>query len=112
MTNNMNTLEESPSPGVYARMRDTTKHTAYFGTAQVLQRGIQFLLLPVFTRFLTTDEYGVLAFLTLTLMFALLLPGSIIIPPLLRSYYDYEDEDKRATVISTGFWLTVSPARS
>ena len=93
---------------IYEKIRTTAHHTVYFGIAQVLQSAIGFLLIPVYVHFLQPSEYGVQAFMLMVGGLLLLFPNSVLVPPIFRSYYDYTDEDRRAVVISTGFWLTTA----
>ena len=105
MTNNTDALEEPPAPGMYGKMRDTAKHTVFFGIANILGRLLNFLLMPVYITWLGAELYGVLAMLMLVQILGMLLPQSVLIPSLFRSFYDYKDEKSRAMVVSTSFWL-------
>ena len=92
---------------IYSKLRDTAHHTVYFGVSSVLGRALNFLLLPVYTRYLSEEQYGALSLLLLLQVLATLLPNGVLILPLFRSYYDYDDHDhhNRSLVISTSFWL-------
>ena len=107
LTGNASKSEFSQSSGIFHKLRDTAHHTVYFGIASVLGRSLNFLLLPVYTGYLTDDQYGALSLLLLLQAFMSLFPNSVFIFPLFRSYYDYPESDTRARslVVSTSFWL-------
>lgn len=90
---------------IYAKIRDTAKHTVFFGLSLLMGRLAAFLLLPVYTRYLSKAEYGVVEFATMLFVLTLMLPRSVLIHSLFRSYYDYDDEKNRAMVVSTAFWM-------
>lgn len=43
----------------YAEMPAAVKTSVWFAVCQFLQRGISFITVPIFTRLLTTEEYGI-----------------------------------------------------
>ena len=51
--------------GLRAHLRKLLSHSAIYGAADVFTNVISFLLIPLFTRVLSTSEYGVLAVLLL-----------------------------------------------
>ena len=81
-------------------LKNTAKHTMVYGLGQILQRAIGFILLPIYLRYLTPYDYGILAILDIiSLLFgSLILQG--IPSALFRSFsYDYlnkEEEQKEA----------------
>ena len=42
----------------YQKLPDSVKASMWFAICSILQKGIQFLTIPLFTRTLTTDQYG------------------------------------------------------
>jgi glycosyltransferase involved in cell wall biosynthesis len=46
------------------------KHTGIYGLGTILSRSVGFLLIPLYTRFLTPADYGVLELLDLTMFFS------------------------------------------
>ena len=93
-------------------LKNTAKHTLVYGLGGILQRSIGFLLLPIYLRYLTPYDYGILALLdVISLLF-----GSLILQglptALFRSFsYDYlgiSSEQKEA--VGTAYlYLLISP---
>ena len=86
-------------------LKNAAKHTAIFGLGDVAQKIVGFLLLPVYMRKLTPDDYGVLAMLGVISMLA----GNLILQGLptacFRSYsYDYsENLQEQKEVVSSAY---------
>jgi len=90
---------------MFARLKDTGQHTTIFGIGSLLQQGANFLLLPVYTRYLSPAEYGVI---NLLLVGGMLLSSIVAAPvgaALFRSYYDYDSKKEQSVVVSTALFL-------
>jgi O-antigen/teichoic acid export membrane protein len=92
------------------KIREAGSHTIIYGLGAALQTLLGFILIPLYTRYYTTEIYGVLSLLILTGSLA----GAVfylgISSALSRSYYDYKDEADRKKVISTSLYLTLAGA--
>lgn len=71
------------------------QNTGIYGIINLLQKGINFLLVPVLTSYLTTYDYGVVAVVTainafLNVFYLLALNGSLN-----RFYYEYKDDKSK-----------------
>ena len=86
---------------MFDNVRRVSRQLAAYGTADVAVLAVNFLLLPVYTRVLSTREYGA---------FALLLVCEAFVKPVfrwgldasfLRFYYDCRDDRERQTLAST-----------
>jgi O-antigen/teichoic acid export membrane protein len=95
----------SPAPGgpsgLRAHLRKLLSHAAIYGAADVFTNVISFLLIPLFTRVLSTSEYGVLAVLLLfgtvaKIVFRLGLDGAFF-----RVHYDQTTETERRRLAGT-----------
>jgi len=67
------------------------RNSAIYTVASVLQRGLSFLLLPFYTRYLLPDDFGILSVVTVlnglfTVLFTFSLYGAIT-----RFYFEYRD---------------------
>jgi len=90
---------------LFEKFKATGKHGIVYGIGAILEKALAFLLFPLYTTRLTTADYGILGLVTIT--------GSVITTifiigmnyGLLRSYYDYKDEEKKKAVISTAFYI-------
>jgi len=62
---------------------NTVKHTAIYGLDNISSKLVGFILLPPYTSYLTTSEYGILAIIEvsgqiLIAIFALILPTAML----------------------------------
>jgi len=79
------------------------KHSIIYGFGVVISQVVGFFLIPVYTRYLTPADYGGLEIFQTTLsilgiIFVMGLTGALF-----RSYFNYDDEEKRKTVVGTVF---------
>jgi O-antigen/teichoic acid export membrane protein len=81
------------------------KHSSIYGIGAIVGQAVGFLLLPLYTRYLTPADYGVATIIDLTMAAAGVTAASSIINAMARFYYDYEDENQRKRVVSTTFWM-------
>ncbi len=88
-------------------VKNLTKDSIVYGAGSVLQRGLSFLLLPLFTNYLDTSEYGIVVLTIaisnlLAIFFGMTSKGVII-----KKYYDYKNDfQKLKTFISSTFIFT------
>lgn len=71
------------------------KNSGIYGVVSVLQKAIGFFLLPLYTAYLTTADYGTVSVVTsltsfYSIFFTLSLDGAIT-----RFYYDYKDDKEK-----------------
>lgn len=84
------------------------KHSSIYAIGNVLNRIGAFLLLPVYTNYLTVEQYGVLElFYATTAVFSGLLSVGIA-HATLRFYFNYEDQSERNAVVSTNYIMSLS----
>jgi len=86
------------------------KHSAIYGLGGLVSRILAVLLLPLYTRYLTTSDYGqietliaLVTVLTIVLQFG-------ISSAFFRFYFDAEDDAGRRLVLRTSFWFTMTMA--
>jgi len=95
---------------LFTAVIETVKHGLIYGIGQILSRAIGFLLIPLYTNYLSPTEFGVFSLLTITVSITLMLFSFGLTSALFRSYYDYNDEKSRAQVISTVFYMLLLSA--
>lgn len=88
-------------------LRNIAHHGSIYGLGWVINVSIRLSLLPVWTRYLVSEQYGVISILDscidiLRILCALGLSAAII-----RFYHEYEDVKKKMQVVSTGISLLV-----
>ena len=95
-------------PGrLFDEFRDSAWQTIIYGVGFSIRQGAVFLLTPIYTRRLSTEEYA-------TMSLAVLLGNLVgqfaragIEQALFRSYYDYDDQERRRVVVSNALFLTL-----
>lgn len=97
----------SEEKSIFKKIKEAGSHTIIYGLGSVIQTMLSFLLLPLYTRYYTTDMYGVLSLVTLcgTLAGVVFYLGAS--SALARSYYDYSDENERKEVVSTSLFISL-----
>jgi O-antigen/teichoic acid export membrane protein len=91
-------------------LRRLGKHSAIYGFGGLVQRILAVLLLPVYTRYLSPSDYGIvetLIALTTVLVITLRLG---ITNAFFRFYFDRPDPEHRRLVLRTSFWFTMTMA--
>lgn len=82
------------------------KHSTIYAIGNVSRQLVGFLMLPLYTQYLTPADYGVVGLLTFAL--ALLEPffGARLGDATLKFYYEETEEARRRKVIATSFIIT------
>jgi O-antigen/teichoic acid export membrane protein len=90
---------------IAVRMKELARHSAVYGLGSLVSRFIAVLLLPVYTRYLSPADYGLIETLVaLSAVLAVLLAAGVK-SAFFRFYFD--DDDKRR-VVRTSFWFTMT----
>ena len=90
------------------KIRDLSKSLAIYGAGDVAVQTVNFLLLPVYVKYLTKADYGVLALLAsveapVKLFFRWGVDGAFM-----RYWYDCEDDRARQRLASTIFFFLLA----
>jgi O-antigen/teichoic acid export membrane protein len=95
---------------VLARLKGLFKNLAVYGMGDVATSVASLLLLPVYTRYLSPEEYGVIAMLLIIEAVAKILFRWGVDTAFMRMYYDCQDQAARQKLASTifGFLLAVN----
>jgi len=92
---------------LFEKIKEAGAHTLVYGVGSVLTTLLGFILIPIYTKYYTTDIYGALALINLCGTIA----GSVfyfgVHSALGRSYYDYPEGRERVRIVSTTFWILV-----
>jgi O-antigen/teichoic acid export membrane protein len=73
----------------------------------VVQNITSLVMLPIYTRFLTPSDYGIIEILNMILDVTLIVFGLRVDQGLFRYYYDEEDPQRRKAIVSTVLFLTL-----
>ncbi len=86
------------------------KHSAIYGLGGLVSRILAVLLLPLYTRYLSTSDYGkVETLVAATTVLAIVLRGGIS-SAFFRFTFDSQDPERRRAVLRTSFWFTMTTA--
>lgn len=95
---------------MFNELKNLSKHSIVYMLGSVASRMVGFVMIPVYTRYLTPADYGVLELVSLTIdvigMFAALGINSAIT----RFYFNYKEQDQRNEVITTALLSTLALA--
>jgi O-antigen/teichoic acid export membrane protein len=84
------------------RLTELFKQSSIYMVGEFVRRGVGFLMIPVYTRYLSTSDYGILELIELFVMVAGVYFGMLAISDgMVRIYHDYGEGEKRGEVIST-----------
>lgn len=82
------------------------KHTLIYGTGIVASKAVAFILLPIYTRFLTPADYGVLQLISLVLEVAAIAAGSRLAQGVYHFYHQASTPESRGRVLVTATALS------
>jgi len=85
---------------MFGIIKSVAKHTIIYGVSDMLSRMVGFLMIPLYTHYLTPSDYGTLELLDLTTYVVALFLAMGISQSVVRFYYEYEDVEKKKQVIS------------
>jgi len=82
------------------------KHSSIYGIGSMIGRVVGFILLPLYTRFLTPSDYGVMSLVDITMNLVGIVVGLGATVAMSRFYFDYNTEKERKLVVSTVFGVS------
>ena len=92
--------------GTFDDLRRLTKHSAIYGAGHIVSRAIGFLLLPLYTNYLSAAEYGVVALVFTFMAFANIIFLYGLDSAFLRFYALEESRDGKNRILSTVVFMT------
>lgn len=89
------------------KFRGLLGHTLIYGLGNYGIKVVGFLLIPLYTRFLTTSDYGVMALVSMytQVMFILMNLGQST--SLFRFYYEHDTDEARERVVAASIWIII-----
>jgi O-antigen/teichoic acid export membrane protein len=84
-----------------SEITNTAKQAAIYAIGVILNRAVSFIMIPIYTRYLTPSDYGTVELLTMTIDVVSIIAGVGLSTAVYRYYYRFEDEKERNSVIST-----------
>lgn len=98
---------DGSKPGRF-EMGGVAKHALIYALGSILSRAISFVMLPIYTRYLTPADYGVMGLIVMTLDFISIVAGGQIALAVFRFYHKTDDPVEKDTVVSTAFIVLVT----
>ena len=77
------------------------KNTIYYSIGEILPRALSFILLPIYTAYLTPADYGIISYTQTVIMFLYVLGAFALNTYVLRYYFIHEDEEERKSLLGT-----------
>ena len=96
------------APAGNATFRRLGRETVIYGLGVILGRAVSFLMLPVYTRFLSPSDYGIIQLLDLTVDVAAIFFTAGATSGVQRFYFKTSDPAARARLLSTTFFLVLT----
>ena len=91
-----------------ARLQELLRHSAIYGLGSIVARVVAVLLLPLYTRYLSPSDYGLIE--TLVALSAVLtaLVAQGMKSAFFRFYFDSAEPARRHLVVRTAFWYVLA----
>lgn len=96
---------------MFSKLLRLSSHSIIYGLSVAASQVVSFFLIPLYTRYLTPSDYGVLQIISVTASVLSIFFGMGLTSALFRSYFLHDDAEKKKTVVSTAFiYLTATSA--
>ena len=79
-----------------------------YGIGEVLSKAVSFIMLPLYTSYLTPADYGVVSLVDMTFNLVAIIAGARLTAGIFRFFHKADSVAERNTVISTAFLLIVA----
>ena len=90
------------------KMSRIGRHGLIYGTGLLLGKAVAFVMLPVYTHYLTPADYGLLQLIDMVLEVASIVAGSRLGAGIFRFYHKAETDEQRRAVLSTAMVVLVT----
>lgn len=81
-------------------------HASIYMLGDILRRSVSLIMLPIYTRYLTPEDYGVVELLSMVIDFASIIFGAQVGQAIFRYYCTAESEDEKKSIISSSLFLS------
>ncbi len=89
------------------KFRTLLGHTLIYGLGNYGIKVIGFLLIPLYTRFLSTGDYGIMALVSIYTQALFIMVNMGQSTSLFRFYYDHDTQEGRDRVIASSLWILI-----
>lgn len=101
-------MKASSKHNVTSKRKRAASHIAIYSVGTYLRQLVGFIMLPIYTRFLTPSDYGVIALLSVLVSVFELLMGARFAQAVPRFFYETDDDATRSSTVSTALIFTSS----
>jgi O-antigen/teichoic acid export membrane protein len=91
-------------------LKKTFKHTVIYGLGGVISKAVGFLLIPVYTRYLSPNDYGVVAMVMIYITVLEIVLRLGVDSALFKAYFEETDEESRRTLVATSLLFQFAAA--
>ena len=95
---------------IFGQISKLGKQSAIYGLGGLVSRILAVLLLPLYTSYLSTDDYGKIETLVAASAVLMILLQLGITSAFFRFYFDARSDAERIRVVRTSFWFTMTSA--
>lgn len=88
-----------------SELKKTVKFSLIYGLGVLLNRLAGFIMLPIYTRYLTPKDYGILELLSMSIDIGIMIMGMGLVKCVFRFHSKYDDKKDKNEVLSTVFIL-------
>lgn len=82
-------------------MSQIIKNSILYSIGEILPRAVSLLLLPIYTRYLSPADYGIISYTHTVVVFLFVLGAFALNSYALRFYFIHEDDEERNTLLGT-----------
>ncbi|MBI3248598.1 MAG: oligosaccharide flippase family protein [Deltaproteobacteria bacterium] len=93
---------------MFGKIKKLLTHSVVYGLGNSANRVVGFFLLPVYSRYLSPEDYGVLALVGMFGEILFILTGLGQSSAIFRTYFQHDDPQARETVITTSLWIILT----
>lgn len=90
---------------MFSQLLRLARHSIIYGLGATASQVVGFFLIPLYTRYLTPSNYGVLEILAVTTAVLIIIVPFGVTSGLAMSYYEHEDEERKKTALSTAYFF-------
>ncbi len=95
---------------MYEQLKRLAKHSGIYGLGGLVQRLLAVILLPLYTSYLSTSDYGQIETLVAAAAVVVIVLRGGISSAFFRFYFDSDEAEEKLRVVRTSFWYTMSAA--
>lgn len=91
---------------MFEELKRLFRHSIIYGIGSIISRIMGFLMIPIYTRYLTTQEYGIVEILDLVSYIATTVIIAGFVPAASKYYFSYKEDSDKNHVISSALIFT------